>query len=321
MTRQQQLDFFKDRNNISLEFAFCLDSGVQGKHSIISGGVHGTEPAGVEAIIEFTNLVESGQIQINSGKITFILGNPQAYLENKRFIDYNMNRVFTPELMDNYEGQRAVQIRQYFESIGSFDYCLDIHSVSVGNLKIAISTKDQSEFLKEISTVSTHFTYQPNHSLNGAFIEETVKFGAKAVCIECGNHNNPKAYQTGLFHIIKILQLDQSIQINSEVKLPKILDPDQIVTFRYFEKIVPNNCFKWVNPQVSTGTFIAKGEIYATLENGENRIAPKDCYIFIPDRNPGPTDTDAGFLCDVELFYPEFYTNSTSNWTEILFNK
>jgi hypothetical protein len=59
--------------------------------------------------------------------------------------------------------------------------------------------------------------------------------------------------------------------------------------------IKPGPNFKFLVPDVATGTKLSKGQVFAKDDNGEH-IAPQDCYIVVPSRVVKVTDVDAGFL-------------------------
>lgn len=84
-TRIEALEFFAQRQNTSLSYSFIICSGVPGPKIVIMGGVHGNEPVGVDAIIE----IQKDLTGLKRGEVTFILGNPQAYLQGIRFISSN----------------------------------------------------------------------------------------------------------------------------------------------------------------------------------------------------------------------------------------
>ena len=49
-----------------------------GAHVVLVGGAHGNEPAGVKAIVQRHRAFRNGEIALNQGKISFLLGNPKS---------------------------------------------------------------------------------------------------------------------------------------------------------------------------------------------------------------------------------------------------
>ena len=83
---------------------------------IISAGVHGNETAPIEVLNQLVNQLLSGALQPACPAL-LILGNPQAMVAGKRFIDANLNRLFSgahrrDEVRETPEAGRAHQLEQ-----------------------------------------------------------------------------------------------------------------------------------------------------------------------------------------------------------------
>ena len=98
---------------------------------VITGSVHGNERIGAH-IIEILLLIMQKE-DIN-GEIYIIVGNPPAYVAEKRYIDCDLNRQFgfnfdllkkKQESDLNYEEERALSIAPILKKA---DFLLDIHS-------------------------------------------------------------------------------------------------------------------------------------------------------------------------------------------------
>jgi succinylglutamate desuccinylase len=304
--REKDLLFFQKRNNIELEYAFEMDSGVPGPHVIICGAIHGHEPVGVEAIKDLTEFLESNPDNFKKGKITGFIGNPEGYLNNIRLIDENMNRSFTPELSHNIEGRRAQDIRVYFESLKQFDYLLDLHSVSSGNFQSAVFIADEPDNLYrsvELSALDMQFGIR-DWQLPGGLINEATKFGAYGYAIECGGNDYlEESLQVALWHIYKLLSDENMIGCPDEKHINHVKPSEHVTYVNCIEPIRPQETFRWKNPEITSGTKIKKGEVYAFLEDGTEYIAEQDCEAFMPDKNPQPNDHDVGFLVLKEVVH------------------
>jgi predicted deacylase len=89
---------------------------------LIIGGLHGNEPLGVE-------LVKKIQ-QLKIPNIKAIYGNPEAIIQNKRFLDQDLNRVFPGKVDGNLEQKRAFEITQICKN---YDFVLDFHNTHCPN--------------------------------------------------------------------------------------------------------------------------------------------------------------------------------------------
>src|SRR3989344_8138146 len=95
-----------------------------GKTIVILAGIHGNEICGIKA---FDKLIP--KLEIESGKVIFIYANIEAIKQNKRFIEFNLNRAFLKkqpkEIENTLEGKTAKEIMPYLEKA---DLMLDIHA-------------------------------------------------------------------------------------------------------------------------------------------------------------------------------------------------
>lgn len=86
---------------------------------ILSSGVHGNETAPIEICNEFINQIIDGSIELAT-RVQFLFGNPASMNIGQRFVQENMNRLFsgahsTPPGLNNHERIRAKKLEQYVE--------------------------------------------------------------------------------------------------------------------------------------------------------------------------------------------------------------
>ncbi|MEK6848662.1 MAG: succinylglutamate desuccinylase/aspartoacylase family protein [Nanoarchaeota archaeon] len=95
-----------------------------GNTLVVLSGIHGNEICGVKA---FDDMISN--LTIESGKVYFIYANLKAIKQNKRFIDYNLNRLFRrtipKEAFESLEVKTAKEIVPYLKKA---DAMLDIHA-------------------------------------------------------------------------------------------------------------------------------------------------------------------------------------------------
>lgn len=100
----------------------------KGPTSIILTGVHGNERCGLKA---FNKILPN--LKIKKGKVLFLYANPKALEKNKRFIEYDLNRLFidtkilTAKQKKSYEFKRVQLLKKY---CNQSDVLLDIHASS-----------------------------------------------------------------------------------------------------------------------------------------------------------------------------------------------
>ncbi|MBU2907453.1 succinylglutamate desuccinylase/aspartoacylase family protein [Arenibacter algicola] len=120
-----------------------LKGGKNGPTMIFFGGIHGNEPSGEKAIQEVFLKIEKEKIPVN-GNIYGIRGNVAALLAGERFLDRDLNRLWTDEKIEKIkakaenellnEDKELLSIHQVLSAIlktasGPF-YFIDFHTTS-----------------------------------------------------------------------------------------------------------------------------------------------------------------------------------------------
>lgn len=153
----------------------------------ISAIVHGNETVGIVVVNELLRLLASGVVdcQIPLG---VMLGNPRAALEDKRFLERDLNRSFASLGADTWEERRAHELEPLLRESA---FLLDIHQTrreSRHPFFIFPYTEQAFEFAENISTsmaIATH--WQGAFSKLGKCSDEYVTSqGGVAITIECG---------------------------------------------------------------------------------------------------------------------------------------
>lgn len=105
-----------------------------GKTLTIVGGTHGNERTGLEVVLKLKQIIESGELEIVSGTLYLILGNPRAIELNKRGSEppHDLNRSYPTDLLSrepdgSYENARARLIAPF---LGKSDVVIDLHSTN-----------------------------------------------------------------------------------------------------------------------------------------------------------------------------------------------
>ena len=121
-------------NGNQVSNTWFFDTGKPWETVWISAGVHGNEPAWVEALNHFKLQVEKGTIPIYKWKIILILKwNELALKKNVRFVEDDLNRVvhWVPSkvIKNNYEQTRGKEIKELIDTQKPSKW-LDLHTVS-----------------------------------------------------------------------------------------------------------------------------------------------------------------------------------------------
>lgn len=105
----------------------CLDSGTPGPCILIVGGVHGDEPAGVQAIRELAE----GPVPKRGRLVLVAVANPPAVAAKIRSIstETDLNRAFGTEGADGDTGKQARALWSLLDK-EEIDWVLDLHEAS-----------------------------------------------------------------------------------------------------------------------------------------------------------------------------------------------
>lgn len=105
------------------------------KQVAIVGGTHGNEYSGIYLLRQWQKHLE--QVTRASFNTKLLLANPQAFEQNKRYVDSDLNRQFLPRLLtdsrlNDIEQTRAKQINQELGPRGAAktDLIIDLHNTT-----------------------------------------------------------------------------------------------------------------------------------------------------------------------------------------------
>lgn len=151
--------FYMNEINEIGESIWRVEGGKPGTNFIVSGGVHGNEKTGVHIVRRIKENIENGTLSVQSGILTFLLGNLQAIKLDERYTDshVDLNRMFTDNLSAiqrmSYEGSRAKEIMdalQIESSPHDSVVGVDIHSTNTPSQPFLVSQKNLSELHKYV---------------------------------------------------------------------------------------------------------------------------------------------------------------------------
>ena len=305
------IDYILEQDDSQMPYSMQLGDN-KDKHLIVVGGLHGNEPLGVRAIVEYHKILSELDLD---GTVTFILGNAEAhkrYLEgdeNARYIDSDLNRAFLDGLSREYsEYSRVMEFMDFFEKNRGADVLLDLHSVSKGNSKFCVYpnfSHRSKELAIRTCIPNKHFVYHHEH-LEGAMLSKASMYGINPIAIECGNHKSEDGLDVAMDHITRML-IHTGIVKKELLPLTSTILPSEIKKYTTIQRIDSGPNFKWVDENVGTKSdpdFLRRGEIYACDDDGK-RTAPEDCYLMLPTKKPSERDYDVGYLCEKEVIQVE----------------
>ncbi len=288
------------------------------------GAMHGNEKAGIEAL----NLAKSvlQKPNLNSGRVIGIKGNIKAIEKNQRYIDVDLNRIWTLENILNpnftiYEHQQLIEIYDYIDDL-FFQYgprlvILDLHTFSSEGGFFGFAAKNKQSF-KFLSKIGVPVIKGLSDNLEGTALEFWGNKGLVSFAFEGGNHLSEiaphnlctvifkSAEQLGIIKKELIPEPYKNFKQKIKVKLPHYLT----LTYRHGVKAGDN--FKMLEGFTNFQT-VQEGQLLAKDKNG-NILAPLSGYLLMPLYQPKGED---GFFIAEELIDENQGSGTNSILTEL----
>jgi N-alpha-acetyl-L-2,4-diaminobutyrate deacetylase len=258
-----------------------------GKHLLVLGSVHGSEPCGSLAIDKIADMIKQGDLPIHAGTITFLpRANPKAYEQGTRIFEGNLARsIVKKDIADcTYYEERIAQ--DIIALIEDADYILDLHSCNTQTPAFAFQDNDTPDAAEFCSHLGVDFIivgwndYFSNQDIPASVQGYGNNIGKTCATIECGSHHDPASIDEAYNIIINAGQYlgifkTPTTQISKTTKYRLI---------HHFWEDAPGEL-----AQDFTGLhFLKKGTHILTYHrNGveDKYYAEQDCYILMPSKN------------------------------------
>lgn len=178
----------------------------RGPTIIFLAGMHGNEPAGVEALSNVLNMLQSKK-RVFKGRAVGIRGNLAALRRGVRFIDEDMNRLWFPSIVEQIresaehelDSRERVEIKRllplideiFLKSVemNSPVLLVDLHTFSAEGWMFML-TSPRQELVDLLSQLYVPLVFGIEETLKGTVLEYYRKRGLPAVCLEGGQHND-----------------------------------------------------------------------------------------------------------------------------------
>ena len=170
-----------------------------GNHTIIMGGIHGNETTGIEIVKKLNKILENilnNKISF-SGKITTIIANQDAAKENQRYIDEDLNRLWsdskinqiqnkTKSLLNNEE-KILLEIKTH---LSQADILIDLHATRKPSDPFIFCQKSNQHFdLANFFSIQKVVTLKANsgiESMENCTDNYVDKNGGVGITVETG---------------------------------------------------------------------------------------------------------------------------------------
>lgn len=225
---------------------------------VVFGGTHGNEPTGVEVI----KLLEKRNYFGKNLNLVTYFSNKKAYDLQKRFVDKDLNRSFTKEVIKNggylHEERLAKEIYDKFAAPNNL--IIDIHTTTANMGKSIVLTKLNDfnlkliSFLQELHKDLKVFYWEENEEL--AFLNSISPLG---FAIEIGSVANNimdcQIIEDTLVLIEDIIDFGEKFNKNMLPELNKEVTLYENVDYLYYPKDEKGERFGYVHDEFQNRNF------------------------------------------------------------------
>ena len=269
---------------------------------IVVAAIHGNENIGIDAVEKVIEVVEK-HADFLAGRFIALKGNLPAIEKHERFIDEDMNRLWTTSMLDkirrtSYAELKTTERVQVKELLGILDpvfennpknniIFLDLHTFSGERGMFTITHRDVNH-IELLSQLRIPMIFGIEHTLRGTCMEFVDHVGQIGFAFESGRHDTDEAKYNAIAGLVLLLvsagmlsaseitnYIDYFEYLNNEVKsLPHKLD------FLYKHVIEEGDDFE-MKPGYRNFDSVKKGDWLATDRYGRV-LAQEDGYLLMP---------------------------------------
>lgn len=270
----------------------------KGPTIVFFSGIHGNESAGVFALQEVLNSIKSKK-EIVKGNIYGVLGNPKALELNQRYVDSDLNRIWTSSNIEtlktkerlNTEEKEQVELYCLLKEIlknnkGPF-YFIDLHTTS-SRTPPFITINDAIINRKFSKLFPVPIVLGIEEYLNGPLLSYINELGYVSLGFESGQHDEHNAITNGIAFIYLSLVFANIINKADVLDYNKHYDQlngtsnniTDIFEVIYLHKIKNGEIFK-MKTGFKSFQHIKRGEALAISDNKEI-VSKYNAKIFMP---------------------------------------
>ncbi len=276
--------------------------GLTGPRIFVVAGIHGNEPAGIVALQRLFSQLEASRLPFY-GQLVGLRGNIGALLNNRRYLQVDLNRLWQDELIEKLPAQLVMpggeewqeladlldHLRVLMEPDDHKDlmYLVDLHSTSAPSCPFLVSCRDAG--------LEPMFRKWPvpqveglSEAIHGTMIQYFLARGVPAFAFEGGQHQDPVSVENHLA-LLWLLLIDLGCLPEAQgawrKRAVKQLEATVHCPYRRFQlkyryRIQCGESFQ-MEPGFTNFQPIKKGQKLARNQKGPI-FSPMDGYIFMP---------------------------------------
>lgn len=292
-------------------------SGEKGPLLLVTAGIHGNEPSGVQALQRVFSELKQTQPTI-TGSVIGIAGNVAALNKNVRFIDEDLNRTWKKEKLSKTENLSCEEkemneiidvVEKYTAKNRPFSrsprrYFMDCHSTSSESLPY-ISVQDVGKNNAWAHRFPLYIVKGFSDIVNGSIDKYFSKQGMTGFAFEAGQHTGKttsKHHEALIWLALKETNGLDLNQLNCQPECVSIFEKNTEIEQKTFEIIYRHGLTRKdefaMKPGFKNFQKIEKNELLAE-QNGEEIRSKWNARIFMPLYQPQGND---GFFVVEEVF-------------------
>lgn len=273
---------------------------IEGKQSgpvvVFFGGIHGNETAGVFALNSVLNNLNTDDV---NGTIYGITGNIKALKKNQRFLEQDLNRIWTAEKLESLNGIKKLNpeqeeqleiysiIKDILNSHNGPFYFIDLHTTSSRTLPF-ITINDSIINRKFSQLFPVPIVLGIEEYLNGPLLSYINTLGYVSLGFESGQHEDEHAITCAIAFINLALGYIDAVpeekikdfEVYYNLLKLEALNKKDVFEVVHLHSIVNGEKFK-MHPNFNSFQNVKKGTPLA-VSDGKELIAERDSVIFMP---------------------------------------
>jgi len=267
---------------------------------VFFGGIHGNEPAGILALEKVFKDLQSQALPIK-GNIYGIRGNLRGLFAGKRFLDHDLNRLWTnakiPIIKSKTTSELSIEEQELLEIYSLISeilrahekpfYFVDIHTTSSKTVPF-ITINDALINRKFSKCFPLPVVLGIEEYLEGPLLSYVNERGYVSLGIESGQHDDIEAVDNAISFVWIALVSAEMIEVSELPQLKVHFHKLKNATYgnrsfyeiRSRRELLPGDQFKMEEGFQSFEK--VPGGILLAEHNGEEILAPRDSIIFMP---------------------------------------
>lgn len=200
----------------------CFEGLKPWKTVVFFGGIHWNEPSWIEALATVVKDLKQWVATLLSWKLIIVTHwNIQAISDNKRYLDYDMNRLFSSSI-DLKQSSEHTRASELMHIIDEADIFIDLHSTSNPSKPFLFCEKEDYAYMKDLWIEYIVVWWS---TLENAIVWDTETYarskGAISCTYESWSHTSPMWTYNALELIYRILQKEKMIIWWAQIKSTK----------------------------------------------------------------------------------------------------